>query len=79
MWKIVGSTDLDRHTDVIKIVHQKHTIKYNLVDRVVSHYKYLPDPVLENSCIKLYCDRDCFVRQKIEMSDAHRNRYTGVS
>lgn len=49
---------LGRHNDVAKIVHQQLALKHNLVNQCVPYYKYLPDPVLENSCIKLYWDRE---------------------
>lgn len=55
---LAGSAYLDRHNEVAKIVHQQLALKHNLVDRFVPYYKYLPDPVLENSCIKLYWDRE---------------------
>jgi hypothetical protein len=49
---------LSRHNDVAKIVHQQLALKHNLVTEYEPYYKYLPDPVLENSCIKLYWDRE---------------------
>lgn len=49
---------LGRHNAVAKIVHQQLALKHDLVNRYVPYYKYLPDPVLENSCIKLYWDRE---------------------
>lgn len=55
---LAGSAYLDRHNEVAKIVHQQLALKHNLVDRFVPYYKYQPDPVLENSCIKLYWDRE---------------------
>lgn len=55
---LAGSAYLGRHNDVARIVHQQLALKHNLVDQFVPYYKYLPDPVLENSCIKLYWDRE---------------------
>ena len=49
---------LGRHNAVAKIVHQQLALKHNLVNQYVPHYKYLPSPVLENSCVKLYWDRE---------------------
>ncbi|XP_055527339.1 uncharacterized protein LOC129719956 [Wyeomyia smithii] len=49
---------LGRHNAVAKIVHQQLALKRDLVNQYVPCYKYLPDPVLENSCIKLYWDRE---------------------
>ncbi|XP_053691501.1 uncharacterized protein LOC128740015 [Sabethes cyaneus] len=48
---------LNRHNTVAKIVHQQLALKHNLVNCYVPYYKYLPHPVLENDCVKLYWDR----------------------
>lgn len=55
---LADSAYLGRHNEVAKIVHQQLALKHNLVNQFVAYYKYVPVPVLENSFVKLYWDRE---------------------
>lgn len=55
---IAETAYLGRHNTVASIVHQQLAFKHNLVTQLMPYYKYLPAPVLENDCIKLYWDRE---------------------
>ncbi|XP_055543144.1 uncharacterized protein LOC129728715 [Wyeomyia smithii] len=61
---------LGRHNTVAKIVHQQLALKHDLVNQYLPCYNYLPDPVLENSCIKLYWNREIITDVLI-----HANRH----
>ncbi|KAL0859464.1 hypothetical protein ABMA27_010634 [Loxostege sticticalis] len=59
--KSIVQTDYKhRHDQVANIIHQKLAHKYKLIppsQKPTPYYKYVPEPVLENSHYRLYFDR----------------------
>ena len=43
--------------EIARIIHQQLALIYSLVESEVPYYRYVPDPVLENSNVTLYWDR----------------------
>lgn len=57
---------LGRHNSVASIIHQRLACMNNLVDKTLPHYKYAPEPVLENNNVVLYWDRPIITDRHIQ-------------
>lgn len=56
----------ERHDAVAKILHQELALKLQLLQKEkTQHYKYTPEPVLENDDFRLYWDRTILTDQTV--------------
>jgi hypothetical protein len=48
---------VNRHNNVVKILHHEPAMKRGLIEASIPYYKYTPHTILENARYKLYWDR----------------------